>query len=119
MTERRDDDQGKARDEPGGGSGWDGEQHDARVCVTGTEAVVCVLWWEGFGGDGGDRGGSSAEPNAEADVLGPESKERTSAAVLVFLAWDDILWDMDVLWLLMVLLLKEYRDGRFRWAATK
>ena len=62
----------------------------------------------GFSGDW--QGGSSAEPNAEANVLGPQSQEWTSATVVLtwFLAWDDIFWDMDVLVELMVLLLKEY-----------
>ena len=41
------------------------------------------MWWEGFGDD--RRGGRGAEPNAEADVLGPESNEQTSAAVVLTL----------------------------------
>ena len=41
------------------------------------------MWWEGFGGD--RWGGCGAEPNAEADVLGPESNKQTSAAVVLTL----------------------------------
>ena len=52
------------------------DTHDARVYKSGGGClcfVVAALWWGSVGW--------KPEPNADADVLGPESNERKSATV--------------------------------------